>query len=66
MKLLSIEYIPGAEFEALGIVKGYRGTDQKHRQRFYGRYEDSGRWRNRRIHGDAERSTPDRHETYGG
>ena len=22
MKLLSIEYIPGAEFEALGIVKG--------------------------------------------
>lgn len=54
MKLLSIEYIPGVEFEALGIVKGNRCTDKKCRKRFHGRDEDSGRRRNHRLYGNAQ------------
>ena len=44
MKLLSIEYIPGVDFEPLGIVKGTVVQTKKCRQRFYGRYENIG-WR---------------------
>lgn len=53
MKLLSIEYIPGVEFEALGIVKEqlYR---QKCRKRFHGRDEDPGRRGNHRLYGNAQ------------
>ena len=42
MKLVSIETIPGQEFEALDIVQGHGGVQQKLRPGFYGRYEDPG------------------------
>ena len=54
MKLLSIEYIPGVEFEALGIVKGTVVQTKKCRKRFYGRDEDSGRRRDYRLYGNAQ------------
>ena len=54
MKLLSIEYIPGVEFEALGIVKGTVVQTKKCGKRLYGRNENPCRWRNRRIHRNAQ------------
>ena len=53
MKLLSIEYIPGVEFEALGIVKG-TVVQTKCRKRFHGRDEDPGRRGNHRLYGNAQ------------
>lgn len=54
MKLLSIEYIPGVEFEALGIVKGTVVQTKNCRKRFHGRDEDPGRRGNHRLYGNAQ------------
>ena len=41
MKLLSIDYIPGTEIEALGMVKGTV-------------VQTTCRWRNRRLYGNVK------------
>ena len=39
MLLVNIDYIPGKEFEVLGIVKGHRGSVQELWQRLHGWHE---------------------------
>ena len=53
MKLLSIDYIPGTEIEALGMVKG-TVVQTKNVGRDYGRNENTCRWRNRRLYGNVK------------
>ena len=53
MKLLSIEYIPGVEFEALGIVKG-TVVQTKNVGKDFMAGMNSCRWRNRRLYGNAQ------------
>ena len=54
MKLLSIEYIPGVEFEALGIVKGTVVQTKNVGKDFMAGDEDSGRRRDHRLYGNAQ------------
>lgn len=61
MKLLSIEYIPGVEFEALGIVKGTVVQTKNVGKDFMagmktlvGGDEDPGRRGNHRLYGNAQ------------
>ena len=51
MKLLSIEYIPGVEFEALGIVKGTVVQTKNVGKDFMAGMKDSGRRRDHRLYG---------------
>ena len=54
MKLLSIEYIPGVEFEALGIVKGTVVQTKNVGKDFMAGMKTSGRRRNHRLYGNAQ------------
>ena len=54
MKLLSIEYIPGVEFEALGIVKGTVVQTKNVGKDFMAGMKTPGRRGNHRLYGNAQ------------
>ena len=54
MKLLSIDYIPGTEIEALGMVKGTVVQTKNVGRDFMAGNENTCRWRNRRLYGNVK------------
>ena len=54
MKLLSIDYIPGTEIEALGMVKGTVVQTKNVGRDFMAGMKNTCRWRNRRLYGNVK------------